>query len=312
MRVPFSLRILVKSLAIALAVALPLLVAAPGADARIGGGFSSGSRGARTFAAPPSTTTAPNAARPFDRTATQPSTPGLGTGMGGGFFGRPGLMGGLMAGFLGAGLFGMLFGGGLFGGLGGLSSLIGLVLQIGLIVIVARLVMSWWRQRNVAYAGAPPLGGQAPAGGGGGFGFGIGGGNSAPLTIGPDDYDAFEHVLGDIQAAWSNEDVGTLQRLATPEMVSYFTRDLAANQSRGVVNRVSNVKLLQGDLSEAWREGAIDFATVAMRYSLVDKTLDRHVDRLVEGSDTPEEVTEVWTFQRDHGGPWRLSAIQQV
>ena len=50
---------------------------------------------------------------------------------GGGFFNRGGmgrgLLGGLAAGFLGAGLFGMLFGGGLFSGLGGLSSILGLL-----------------------------------------------------------------------------------------------------------------------------------------------------------------------------------------
>ena len=66
------------------------------------------------------------------------------------------MLGGLAAGFLGAGLFGMLFGGSLFSGLGGLSSIIGLVLQIGLIIIVVRLAMSWWQRRNAtpyAYAG---------------------------------------------------------------------------------------------------------------------------------------------------------------
>jgi hypothetical protein len=35
------------------------------------------------------------------------------------------------------------------------------------------------------------------------------------------------------------------------------------------------VKLLQGDVAEAWREGDDDYATVAMRYSMVDRTLDR-------------------------------------
>ena len=62
---------------------------------------------------------------------------------------------GLAAGFLGAGLLGMLFGGGLFGGLGGLSSLFGLILQIVLIVFVVRMAMSWWQRRNTpAYADA--------------------------------------------------------------------------------------------------------------------------------------------------------------
>ena len=68
------------------------------------------------------------------------------------------MMGGLAAGFLGAGLLGMLFGGGLAGGLGGLSSIIGLVLQIGLILIVVKLAMSWWQRRHTpanAYASGP-------------------------------------------------------------------------------------------------------------------------------------------------------------
>src|ERR1700676_2882826 len=112
---------IVKAMAVVLSLALPLMLAMSSADARIGGGMSSGSRGARTFSAPPSTSTAPSAAQPFNRTMTQPGSPGLGApaGAGGGFFNRPGMgmLGGLAAGFLGAGLLGMLFGGGMFSGL---------------------------------------------------------------------------------------------------------------------------------------------------------------------------------------------------
>ena len=64
-------------------------------------------------------------------------------------------------------------------------------------------------------------------------------------------------LLGDIQAAWSDEDVSRLERLATPEMVSYFARDLADNKARNAVNKVTGVKLLQGDLAESWREANI-------------------------------------------------------
>ena len=169
----------VQAFAVILSLALPLVVAATSADARIGGGVSSGSRGARTFSAPPSTSTAPNAAQPFNRTITQPGSPGLGT-PGGGFFNRPGmgLFGGLAAGFLGAGLLGMLFGGGMFGGIGGFSSIIGLMLQIGLIVFLVRLAMSWWQRRHesqTAYAGGPsPLSAQASLRIGDGFWPGIG------------------------------------------------------------------------------------------------------------------------------------------
>jgi predicted lipid-binding transport protein (Tim44 family) len=305
---------IVQAIALVLSLAVPTMLVISSADARVGGGFSSGSRGARTFSAPPSTSTAPGSAQPFNRTFTQPGTPGVGAPAGGGFFNRPGsMLGGLAAGFLGAGLLGMLFGGGMFGGLGGLSSIFGLILQIGLIVIVVRLAMSWWQRRHQpasAYAGAAAgPGAQSSFRTGTGFGMSSG---SAPLEILPADYEAFERLLGDIQAAWSNEDVAKLHTLATPEMVSYFTKDLEANRARNVINKVSDTKLLQGDLAEAWREGETDYASVAMRFSLIDKTIDRTTGRLVEGSEAPTEATEVWTFLRPRAGNWELSAIQQT
>jgi predicted lipid-binding transport protein (Tim44 family) len=309
-------RAMVQAIAVVLSLALPLMLAVPSADARVGGGLSSGSRGARTFSAPPSTSTAPGAAQPFNRTFGQPGSAGNGTPTaGGGLFNRPGggMLRGLAAGFLGAGLLGLLFGGGMFGGVGGLSSLFGLILQIGLIVFLVRMAMSWWQRRHdtaAAYSGGGG-GPGAPSGFGGGTGFGLGSG-SAPLEIAPADYEAFERLLGEIQAAWSNEDVARLHTLATPEMVSYFSRDLEANRARNVVNKVSGTKLLQGDLAEAWREGDTDFASVAMRFSMVDKTIDRATGRLVEGSEQPAEATEVWTFLRPRGANWELSAIQQT
>jgi predicted lipid-binding transport protein (Tim44 family) len=263
----------------------------------------------------------------MNRTFTQPGTPGVGAPAAagaakGGFFNRPGMMGGMLGGlamgFLGAGLFGMLTGGGLFSGLGGISSIIGLLLQVGLIIIVVRLAMSWWQRRHTpasAYATGP-----APAAEGPGAqnsfrsglsGFGLGS-NQPALEIQPADYEAFERLLGEVQAAWSNEDVAKLHTLATPEMVSYFSKDLEENKARNDVNKVTDVKLLQGDLAEAWREGETDFASVAMRFSLVDKTLERGTSRVVSGSDTPIEATEVWTFARRRGSDWELSAIQQT
>jgi predicted lipid-binding transport protein (Tim44 family) len=313
------MRGIVRAIAVVLSLAVPLVIAISSADARIGGGGSSGSRGTRTFSAPPSTTTAPGTAAPMNRTFTQPGNPGVGApaaaGARGGFFNRPGLLGGLAAGFLGAGLLGMLFGGGMFSGLGGLSSIFGLILQIGLIVIVVRLAMSWWQRRHTpaaAFAGGPDAGpAPQPSSFRSGMGFGLGSG-SAPLEILPADYEAFERLLGEIQGAWSDEDIAKLNTLATPEMVSYFTKDLEQNKAQNDVNKVSNVKLLQGDLAEAWREGETDYASVAMRFSLVDKTLERGTGRLVAGSDTPIEATEVWTFARRRGGNWELSAIQQT
>jgi predicted lipid-binding transport protein (Tim44 family) len=309
------------------AVATAFVLVCADAHARVGGGFSGGSRGARTFSAPPTTPTAPSAA-PIQRSITQPggaagqtaTRPGL---FGGGLFGG-GLFGGLAAGFLGAGLFGLLFGHGLFGGMAGFASVIGLLLQVVLVVIVARLIFAWWQRRNMpahAYAAAQPASGNS-FGGLGGFGglSGMTGANAPPagelltiaeFTIAKSDYDAFERLLAEIQLAYSAEDLSALRAKVTPEMLSYFSEQLSDNASRGLINRVTEVKLLKGDLAEAWREGITDYATVAMNFALQDSMVERASGRTVEGGER-SEVTELWTFRRAHGGDWLLSAIQQT
>jgi len=301
------------------AIATAFVLVSADAQARVGGGFSGGSRGTRTFSAPPTTPTAPSAA-PIQRSITQPGTaaPVGQTGMRPGLFGG-GLFGGLAAGFLGAGLFGLLFGHGFFGGMGGLASIIGLLLQVVLVVIVARLVFAWWQRRNMptaAYAVAHPVTGHSF----GGLSGMLGGANVLPagdsvpianLTIDKSDYDAFERLLGEIQAAYSTEDLAALRTQVTPEMLSYFSEQLAENASRGLINRVTDVKLLRGDLAEAWREGKIDYATVAMNFALKDSLVERTSGKTVEGGER-SEVTELWTFMRARGGNWLLSAIQQT
>ena len=236
---------------------------------------SSGSRGGRTFSAPAATQTAPRAA-PIERSMTQPARPAAAVGqaagagaaakpglLGGGMFGG-GLLGGLAAGFIGAGLFGMLFGHGFMGGMGGFASILGLLLQIGLVadrrpaglglVAAPQCSRRWPAARRSATtcrtAGRMPAASrlrlwrrwsaQPPA--------------DEPIEVTPADFDAFEKLLGDIQTAYGKEDLAALRAHVTPEMLSYFSEELARNASRGVINQISDVKLLQGDLSEAWRE----------------------------------------------------------
>ena len=302
-----------------------LAFATSNADARAGRGGSFGSRGSQTFSAPPSTTTSPTA-RPIERSMTQPGQPGGAFAQRppmsspvGGFFNRPGFFGGLFAGFLGAGLLGMLFGHGFLGGLAGFASLIGLMLQIGIIVIIGYLVWTWWQRRSQpALASGPVLRDYASGTSRSALGFGLGGGaprssarasGTDEVGLTPEDFNAFEKTLSEVQSAYSAEDLARLRRHVTPEVLSYFSEELAANASKGVVNRVSDVKLLQGDLAEAWREGDTDYATVAMRFSLNDETLDRDSGRVVQGG--PDEATEIWTFMRVRGGHWLVSAIQQ-
>ena len=292
------------------------------AEARPGGGGSSGSRGSRTYSAPPPTQTAPSGAQRFDRTATQPATtaPRPGTAPGAapqrGFFGSFG--GALLAG----GLVGALLGYGLFGGGAGFGAILGMLLQIALMGLAVMFVMRLIRGRRPATAGGPAA--EAPA-----HAFqaqpeakqygGMGGMKAAapaqpPLAIGPADYKAFEATLVEVNAAWSRRDLQGLRAVATPEMVSYFAQDMQDLEARNWRNETRDVRLEQGDLAEAWQEDGEDYATVAMRFSLLDATFDNATNKVVEGSTTQRtEATEHWTFVRKGpGGKWMLSAIQQT
>ncbi len=274
-----------------------LLALAPlGADARPGLGGSIGSRGSRTYSAPPATATNPYGASPFSRSLTpRGGYAPYGAAPYGGMArrGHPFLTG-IAGGLLGVGLGSLLLGHGLFGdGLDG-GGLLWLLIEIALVVVLLR-----WLFRRFA-GGGRPSGRNGTAGAG-----------AAPLAIGNADYRQFEQGLLDVQQAWSMRDMRSLSRFVTPEMASYFADQLADLAGRNLRNAVSAVHMEQGDLSEAWREGDREFATVAMRYSMVDVTTDL-TGRVVDGSPTERQmVTELWTFVRPRGGDWLLSAIQQ-
>lgn len=298
------------------------LALAPGlAFARAGGGGSFGSRGARTFSAPPVTRTAPGTAAPMQRSVTPQSSPrAAGTGVAPsrpGFFGS-GFGAGLMGGLIGVGIGGMLFGSGMFGAVNGLGGFLGLLLQVFLVVMVVRwLLRRFMPSREPALAGPAAMYGREaqdmPTGGGsGGMGGSGGSMGDAPIEVSPGDFQAFEQVLQHVQAGWSAQDINALRGAVTPEMLSYFADQLSDQASRGVRNTVTEVKLEQGDLSEAWSEPGREYASVAMRFSMIDVTRDA-AGRVVEGNvGQRTEATEVWTFLRAQGGQWILAAIQQA
>jgi predicted lipid-binding transport protein (Tim44 family) len=173
------------------------------------------------------------------------------------------------------------------------------------------LAMQGAGMQRQAMGGVPPY----PQGGAGGMGAAQAV-KTVPIQLGEADFGMFERLLGEAQTAYANEDFARLKRLATDEMMYYFRDDIEAQKKRGLACRVSDVKLLQGDLSEAWREGADEYATVAMRFSMIDVKVDRNDGRVVEGdANRPVESTEVWTFVRPAGSGvngWVLSAIQQT
>lgn len=287
------------------------------AEARRGGSF--GSRGTRTFQTVPSTNTSPNATAPVNRTMTNQTTQQQRNATTpisqrpGGLFG-----GGLLQGLFLGGLFGMFLGHG-FGGFGGMLSLL---FQIALI---GGLLWFFFGRRRMATAGGPASGpGAGPGLGGNPFARndgpnanplqGRGGGSAAQgkYEVQSRDLDIFEGRLAEVQDAYSREDYAALRAITTPEMMGYLSEELGSNASRGVRNEVFDVKMLGGSVAEAWREGGSEYATVAMKYESRDVTRDRATGAVVSGDESLSETTEVWTFVRERGGDWKLSAIQEA
>jgi predicted lipid-binding transport protein (Tim44 family) len=303
-----------------------------GADARRGGSF--GSRGARTYSAPRSTYGSPGYVAPVERSMTPrtqaQASPGYNPGFGqsqpyrqagGSRFG--GFGGGLVGGLIAGGLIGHFFGGGFNGGWGaggGGGGLLAALIQVAVIGGLIWLALSFFRRRQGAqpapmmrdsFAAAPPppaggpWGGMAP--------------QPQPVDQGADiavtaaDQRDFERLLIDVQDAFGREDYARLRQLTTPEIMSYLSEELSQNATRGVRNEVTNTRLVDAEVSEAWREAAGDYATIAMRYESRDVLRDRTTGAIAPGASADlSETLEYWTFVRGVDGVWKLSAIQET
>ena len=295
------------------------------AEARMGGSF--GSRGFRTYQSAPATNTSPFVTAPIQRSMTPNTGTSAPYGNGGqSSFGqsRPsfwsgfggGIVGGMLGGLLFHGLFGSMLGYG-FGGIGGGFSLIFQLLLIGGLVFWAlrrfRSQPAGPRAGNNSFGFDTPNYPQGQPNYGTGYGGSVNSGNRDEIGLTNADLVSFEHLLANVQDAFAREDHQGLRQLTTPEMVSYFSEELADNATHGVKNEVSGLKFLDGGVSEAWREGSRDYATMAMHWSAIDVMRDRTTGTLVKGdADTPVEATELWTFVRENGSDWRLSAIQEA
>jgi predicted lipid-binding transport protein (Tim44 family) len=310
--------------ALALGLSAVVMLTVPhDADARRGGSF--GSRGARTYHAPASTQVAPRQTAPVQRSMTEKSAnPAAAQAGRAAPAQRGGMAKGLIGGLIAGGLIGALLGGGL-GSLAGAGMLMAL-LQVALIGGAAWFLIRMFRRRqSPALAGAhggampSPFTSTAPRqdftpAPSRGF-------SAAPVTAAPAqdiairdaDRQAFERLLIEVQDAFGKEDYARLRERTTPEVMSYFAEELGQNATSGRRNEVIGTELIDAEVSEAWREGTVDYATIAMRYESIDVMRDRSTGAVIEGdAERPTQTTELWTFKRDTDGSWRLSAIQEA
>lgn len=290
-----------------LAAALFLFLAAvDDAHARAGrSGGSFGYRGSRTYSAPVKQAPARTQQTTQTQSAAPQQQPMAAAPRGGGLFG--GLAGGLAGGILGGLLFSSLGHAAVGPGAGGLGFIDILLIGGGIFLLV-----SFFRRKKKATNDF--LGGRqvnsAPASGSMEEGLG-----DIRRMDGYFDEEQFMteavDIFFNVQAAWVRGDVEQLRAIVAPKAVETLRGELEELKNKGLVNRVEGISLKDSAITEAWQEKGTDYITLKLKVSAVDYVEDGS-GKVVEGSSTePAEFTEYWTFAREIGKEWKLSAIQQ-
>jgi predicted lipid-binding transport protein (Tim44 family) len=290
-----------RSLAAALLCALILFSPALAA-ARAGGTYGSGGMGYSSQGSLGSRTYSNNGGQAIGRSMTpqeQSNSPYYGNSGQYGFAQSHPFLTGLAGAFFGSWLGSLLFPHWGYGYGLGFGHVFGSLISWIIIILVLSMVFRRFRGAWGPLS-AGPLGGLGYGGPQQGYARGpTGYGSAAPsrdLQITPADYAAFEAILKAVQGAWSAGDLRALGHYVTPEML----------------------KLVNGDVREAWDEGALHYATCLLHWRALDYTVRRDCQPgepgwLVEGDpQRPSEAQELWTFARSPGGHWLLSAVQQV
>jgi predicted lipid-binding transport protein (Tim44 family) len=303
-----------RALALAL-VMLTIGLHAGDALARAGSGGSRGSRSYTAPARPPASPTTP--ASPSRQLGNPPPQPVQASR---GWFGP--IMGGIAGFMLGGMLASLLFGTGFGGGFGLMD-----LMLIGTALFLLYRFMSARRSQQPAYAT------------GGGYGGGPGrvdvaypaGTAGAAASAAPSELDlGFAHIrqmdpgfdpdavadaarrlFPDVQAAVAARDMSAVGGRLTPRMYTALVGQCERLRAARHSSRLEQLQVREAQVSEAWQESGQDYVTVYLAGSLVDYTDDDSSGTVVEGSRSPQEFAEYWTFARPVGpNPWKLSAIQ--
>ncbi len=223
---------------------------------------------------------------------------------------------GLAGGFLGSMLFrnSSWAGNGLGGGGGGFG-----FLEIILLAGVAFLAFRWFR-RSRSHAATPQPFGAAP--------FQPSVLPPLPTAAASDDIASvvgmdltpFKEARVDdffkLQAAIMNRELSHVRGTLTTEMAAILENDISVLKSKGQINRIESIAVRESEIIEAWQEADQDFATLHLKASLLDFTVDEKTGAVVGGDkNTPVKFDEYWTFARPRGSyagsdTWKLTAIE--
>jgi predicted lipid-binding transport protein (Tim44 family) len=281
------------------------------ADARAGGGRSSGSSGSRSSAAPSRSTSGASTGTPNQQPLQSPALPA-----GGGFFRSMG--GGILGGLLGGMLFSSLGFGGAGGGFGGSGiGIFEIIMFGGIAYLIYSMVIRKRSDAVVAYQEQQSQQGTYQYQGG--YPALADNGLEQLRRMDPTiDENSFKETVLDIffkvQGCWTNRNLSAGNNLLTDEMKGIFQEDIGKLLKDRKSNRLENIAVRKVEIVEAWQELGLDYVKALFTANLLDYTIDDTTGDVVAGSKTdPVKFEEYWTFTKTTGSnSWKLTAISQV
>jgi predicted lipid-binding transport protein (Tim44 family) len=116
-----------------------------------------------------------------------------------------------------------------------------------------------------------------------------------------------------LQTAWNQRDLNRVTDLIAPELKRVLDDDISDLKNKKRINRLENIAVRGTELVEAWQEYGQEYATLRFRANLVDYTVDEFSGAVVEGDKNQSvKFEEDWTFVRPTGSgrSWKLTAIE--
>ncbi len=304
---------------------LSCIILETAADARAGGGRSSGSRGFSSGSRSSGSTYNRSATSPTQQPAAPQQT---NTSPGRSFL--YGLGGGIAGSMIGS----MLFGRSGYAGTGGYGGGFGFGDMIILLIIAGVLYLVYKRykaKKQMQMSTASPGGynssyayGEQPA-----HDYGNTAYNTQPAGdsigeglkhIGEMDpsfsENAFREKAEDlffkIQGGWTRRDLTVFNDLLTPRMRDTFQAEINRYIADKKINRLENIAVRQVEIVDAVQDQGEEHITVRYTASLLDFNTDESGSVLSGSSTDPVKFLEYWTYTRKVGErSWRLAAITQ-
>ena len=114
-----------------------------------------------------------------------------------------------------------------------------------------------------------------------------------------------------VQNGLALRDMGMLRNRVTPEMHAALQARCDQLRAAKQSNRIEKIDITNAAVEDAWEERDREFATVRLRGTLFDYTVDDATGTVLDGSKTAaQRFEERWTFVRAADArAWRLAGI---